>query len=297
VNIRPRLPNRTSPLRLPNQGPPLPKHMLALPKHMLALPNQRQRLNRRPRLRHRSRLLRVVKPPKSRRTTAVTGTPTTTADRVTATATSEARKLRGGIAVASIAAAAAILFHSWASSSSGSRAARTGTRVPATRPAGRFGWLQPGPAPDGWRSARIESGGATLFHPAAWKAVTGDKGTVSYSLRDRDGLYLGYLNVTPRQGTERLAGWANFRTGRNRAEGDRLVRERAAAEGLRFADATGSCVVDDYLSRVGSNPYREIACIVTGARQTNVFVGAALRRDWPRLRPVIERAASALLER
>ena len=68
-------------------------------------------------------------------------------------------------------------------------------------------------------------------------------------------------------------------------------------EHLRFAKARGSCVIDDYLSKVGSNPYRELACIVTGARDTNVFVGAALTADWPRLGHVVERAASALIER
>jgi hypothetical protein len=205
--------------------------------------------------------------------------------------------LIGGIAAASLAGAAAWVFLSGASSSSGSRVARAGTRGPAARPAREFSWLRPRPAPDGWRSATIASSGATLFHPPAWRAITGDRGTVSFSLRDRRGSYRGYLNVTPRQGAERPTGWADFRTGRNRAEGDRLVRERAAGEGLRFADATGSCVVDDYLSRVGSNPYTELACIVEGRRYTNVFVGAALSRDWPRLGPVIERAASALLER
>jgi len=71
----------------------------------------------------------------------------------------------------------------------------------------------------------------------------------------------------------------------------------AAAEGLQFAGARGSCVIDDYLSRVGANPYRELACIVAGPRHTDVFVGATLRADWNRLGPVVERAASALIER
>jgi hypothetical protein len=141
------------------------------------------------------------------------------------------------------------------------------------------------------------SGGAVLFHPPGWKQTRGDKGTVSFSLRDGRGLYRGYLNVTPRQGAERLASWADFRTKRNRAEGDRRVREQVAAEGLHFAAASGSCVIDDYLSRVGSHPYTELACIASGRRYTNVFIGAALSRDWGRLGPVIERAASALIER
>lgn len=47
----------------------------------------------------------------------------------------------------------------------------------------------------------------------------------------------------------------------------------------------------------GSHPYREIACIVSGRRHTDVFIGAALRRDWGPLRGTLERAASSLLQR
>lgn len=160
-----------------------------------------------------------------------------------------------------------------------------------------FSWLDFSRAPVGWPHATIASGSATLFYPADWKLIPGDRGTVTASLRDRAGLYRGYLNVTPRQGRERPAGWAVFRTQRNREEGDREVHEVAGAEGLGFGPARGSCVIDDYLSRVGSHPYREIACIVAGARDTNVFVGAVLQRDWPSLGPVVERAASALVEK
>jgi hypothetical protein len=190
--------------------------------------------------------------------------------------------------------AAAILLLSAISSSRGSRVTKTGTRAPLRT--NDFSWLAPRPAPAGWVGKSIESGGAVLFHPPGWTQIHGDRGTVSFSLRDGKGLYRGYLNVTPRQGAERLARWAAFRTNRNRAEGDRLVRERAAAEGLRFANASGSCVIDEYLSRVGSNPYTELASITSGRRYTNVFIGAALTRDWPRLAPLIQRAASSLVE-
>jgi hypothetical protein len=135
-----------------------------------------------------------------------------------------------------------------------------------------------------------------LFYPPGWKQIPGDKGTVTRSLRDANGLYIGYLNLTPRQGAERLHGWSSFRTGHNREEGDKQVRQVAAAEGLRFRDARGSCVIDDYLSKVGGNPYREIACLVSGRRRTDVFIGAALKRDWPTLSATLERAASALLQ-
>jgi hypothetical protein len=125
----------------------------------------------------------------------------------------------------------------------------------------------------------------------------GDTGTVTASLRDRAGLYHGYLNVTPRQGRERLTGWARFRITRNREEGDADVHALAVGAGLRFRGARGSCVIDEYLSREGSHPYRELACIVAGRRATSVFVGAALRQDWPSIGPLLERAASDLIER
>jgi hypothetical protein len=117
------------------------------------------------------------------------------------------------------------------------------------------------------------------------------------SLRDRRGLYAGYLNVTPRDGAEHLHGWAAFRTDHNREEGDGHVTEVAAAEGLHFRAARGSCVIDDYISRVGGHAYREIACIVKGRRHSDVFIGAALRHDWTALRGTLERAASSLHQR
>jgi hypothetical protein len=163
--------------------------------------------------------------------------------------------------------------------------------------AGAFSWLIPARAPQGWTSATIASGGATLHYPPNWKAIPGDPGTITAALRDKSGRYRGYLNVTPREGAEQLAGWGAFRTARNANEGDGRVRVLAAAENLRFAEAHGSCVIDDYLSRVGSHPYREVACLVAGNHYTSVFVGAVLRSDWPTIGPVVERAGSALIER
>jgi hypothetical protein len=117
------------------------------------------------------------------------------------------------------------------------------------------------------------------------------------SLRVHHNPYAGYLNVTPRQGAEQLHGWAAFRIKRNRDEGDGHVSQVAAREGLRFRNARGSCVIDDYVSRVGSHRYREIACIVKGHRHTDVFIAAALRHDWKAVRGTLERAASSLLQR
>jgi hypothetical protein len=120
---------------------------------------------------------------------------------------------------------------------------------------------------------------------------------VTAALRDGAGVFHGYLNVTPRQGSETLKGWSGFRTRRNAEEGDKHVQEQASAEDLRFREARGSCVIDAYETSVGSHPYREIACIVAGRRGISVFVGAALRQDWVMLGRILERAASYFLER
>jgi len=149
----------------------------------------------------------------------------------------------------------------------------------------------------GWSHATISSGAATLAYPSSWKAIPGDKGTVTFSLRDREGRYLGYLNLTPRQGSEQLAGWAAFRAARNREEGDKDVRVLRSMENVQVGNGRRSCVVDEYLSRFGSHPYRELACIVAGPRATSVFVGATLVPEWSKLGPLVERSAAMLIER
>jgi len=184
-----------------------------------------------------------------------------------------------------------------AAGSSRPRAAHGGTRSAAAAPPAGLGWLTPQTAPTGWRATTTASGGATLFYPPAWALVPGDHGTVSAALRDDSGRYAGYLNVTPGEGAERLRGWARFRIEHNREEGATGVQRSAAAEGLSFRNARGSCVIDDYVSRVRSHPYREIACIITGHRNTAVLVGAALVRDWPALGKTIQQAASAFVVR
>jgi hypothetical protein len=171
--------------------------------------------------------------------------------------------------------------------------------LPPTRaaPASSFDSLRPAQAPRGWRAVTSASGQLTLPYPSTWTTLRGDVGSVTAALRDAGGAYVGYLNATPRQGAEQLHGWARYRTEHNRGEGDRNVHETAASEGLRFTRGHGSCVIDDYLSRVGSNHYREIACIVAGEHATGVFIGAALLRDWRQVDPVLERAAAAFRER
>jgi hypothetical protein len=129
-------------------------------------------------------------------------------------------------------------------------------RSAGTPPRETFSRLAVAAAPPSWKSATIPSGGASLSYPSNWRPIPGDTGTVTVALRDRRGLYHGYLNVTPREGAEQLTGWASFRAHRNAEEGDHHTRIVAAAQGLRIARARGSCVIDDYLSRVGAHAYR-----------------------------------------
>ncbi|HXB15237.1 MAG TPA: hypothetical protein VNV44_05790 [Solirubrobacteraceae bacterium] len=170
-------------------------------------------------------------------------------------------------------------------------------RASATSPGAIIAGLGPEPAPSGWPSATIASGFATIPYPRGWQAIAGDRGTVSFALRDRAGHYLGYLNVTPHQGGEQLSSWARFRLGRNRGEGDRNVALLASRRGVPFAGARGTCVIDDYSSRVGANPYRELACLVRGRRSASVLVASALRPDWARIAPLLVASTAAFVER
>lgn len=155
-----------------------------------------------------------------------------------------------------------------------------------------FAWLVPAPAPPGWSVARLASG-ATLAYPPGWHAIHGDRGTASAALFDTAGHYLGYLNLTPRQGAESPTGWASFRVRHNRAEGDTHVAIAEARAGLRFGTARGSCVRDTYTTSA-RNRYVEIACLVLGRRASSVVVGAAPAGQWSSERSVIERAIAAL---
>jgi len=157
---------------------------------------------------------------------------------------------------------------------------------------GAFAWLRPQPAPAGWGAARLASG-AGIDYPPGWHAIPGDRGSVSAAKLDGHGRYLGYLNLTPRQGRERAADWASFRVRHNVAEGDRRVQLEAAAGGLRFRNGRGPCVRDAYTT-IADTRYQEIACLVQGRRASLVVVGAGLESSWPRERTAIEQAVSAM---
>jgi hypothetical protein len=126
-------------------------------------------------------------------------------------------------------------------------------------------------------------------YPASWRALRGDPGTATAALRTSTGIYLGYLNITPREGEETLSNWRTFRIEHNREEGDRNVKELAAVDSLSFRTGHGNCVKDSYVGGTG-DPYIEIACLIAGPKLSVVAVGAAPPSAWPRQAPVIERA-------
>jgi hypothetical protein len=153
---------------------------------------------------------------------------------------------------------------------------------------GPFGWLRPQAPPSGWLTIRIPTG-AALSYPPGWRIVHGDSGTATAALVDARGRYLGYLNVTPRQGEETLGRWASFRTAHNVEEGDHAVKRLAAATNLRFRTGRGSCVKDSYSTEVQTR-YIEIACLVAGRTASTVIVGASPPSSWPRTSATLERA-------
>jgi len=156
---------------------------------------------------------------------------------------------------------------------------------------GQFAWLHPQPAPRGWVVARVATG-AQMPYPPGWRSIRGDRGTATAALLSGDGGYLGYLNVTPRQGDETLSNWPSLRIAHNAGEGNRSVKRLAASSGLRFLTGRGSCVKDAYTTRTGAH-YIEIACLVAGQTATSVIVAAAPPASWSKVSGSLERAISA----
>jgi hypothetical protein len=156
--------------------------------------------------------------------------------------------------------------------------------------AGAFAWLHPAPPPAGWTVAGTARGG-TLAYPPGWKPIKTDPGTASVALLGSGGRIDGYVNATPKQGTETLANWSRFRPAHNREEGDRNVRVVASARDLKFRDGRGSCVIDIYTTSKAT--YREIACLVAGRTSSAVIVAAAPVELWNRHAATLRRAVSS----
>jgi hypothetical protein len=140
---------------------------------------------------------------------------------------------------------------------------------------------------------RIPSG-AVLAYPPSWRRVHGDPGTATVVLLGPSGLIVGYLNLTPRQGSETPGNWPRFRPLHNGEEGDTDVRILGTATGLKFRAGRGSCVEDSYATSTGAR-YIELACLVRADRTSSVVIGASRPSQWPQISPLLERSISALI--
>jgi hypothetical protein len=168
----------------------------------------------------------------------------------------------------------------------GVAAAHQRTQAEHVLGAAAFTWLKPRPAPGTWKRETNPSG-AALTYPPAFTPMEGDPGTESAAIRTPDGRYLAYLNVTPRQGTESLAGFSTYRVLHLREDHEARIRTLAVDERLSFTGGRGSCVIDDYVTSVHSNHYREIACLVVGRNHADVVVAAATSAAWNRYQPLL----------
>ena len=161
-------------------------------------------------------------------------------------------------------------------------------------PPGRaFPALVPAAAPAGWPHRTLPNGTAVLSYPPSLRPVSGDADAVSAAQVSPKGVFRLYLNATPRQGDEQLRGWAAFRLALLTADDAASARELAAAQSVTFRGGTGSCVIDQYVTRTGAHRYQEIACLVQGRASASVVVAAAPAATWAQVSPLLLRAVAA----
>jgi hypothetical protein len=139
----------------------------------------------------------------------------------------------------------------------------------------------------------LSSGLGSISVPAGFVAVGGDPGTASFARRAADGSYVGYLNVTPQQGDERLEGWPAFRLAHIRSEGNTSALQDGAVEDLRTAQGARSCVTDDYVTQIGHHHFQEIACFVMTGSTGSVVVTATPWGDPGHVWTQLERAVAS----
>jgi len=165
--------------------------------------------------------------------------------------------------------------------------------LPSHPPGRVFPPLHPAAPPDGWLRAALPNGTAVLSYPPSLRPLAGDKGTVSAGKLGPGGTFQLYPNATPRQGAETLAHWVAFRLKVLRADNVADAHLDAAAQGVRFRGGTGSCVIDDYLTKIGAHHFEEIACLVQGRTSASVIVAAAPAASWAKARPLLFQAVAA----
>jgi hypothetical protein len=169
--------------------------------------------------------------------------------------------------------------------------------VAARSPGGAFPPLHPAAAPAGWPHLTLSGGTAVLSYPPSLRPLAGDKAAVTAAQLSAGGRYQLYLNATPRQGTETLHGWAAFRLHHLLSDHAAAAHEVAAAQDVKFRGGTGSCVIDNYRTRIGAHHFQEIACLVQGHTSASVIIAAAPTATWAQARPLLFQAVDAYLVR
>jgi hypothetical protein len=156
-----------------------------------------------------------------------------------------------------------------------------------------FPRLVPRAAPAAWQHVMLPNGTAVLSYPPSLHRVHSDRDAASAARLSPAGAYLIYLNATPRQGKETLRNWASFRVKLLREDDASAAHLVSAAQRIRFRGGTGSCVIDDYVTRIGTHHYEEIACLAQGRTGASVVVAAAAAEQWAKARPLLEQAIAA----
>ncbi len=157
----------------------------------------------------------------------------------------------------------------------------------------QFAWLVPTPAPAGWRHAALPSGAAILSYPAFLHRTTSDPGSVTAVKSDAHGLTPIYLNATPREGNEQLSTWPASRMAVLRAESAKTAHEAGQVVDVAFPGGFGSCVLDDYVTRIGSHHYVEIACYVEGPHGGSVVVASTFSSLWQKEKRLLEQIVAS----
>ena len=143
---------------------------------------------------------------------------------------------------------------------------------PGSSPGPAFPPLHPAAAPAGWPHAALPNRTAVLSYPPSLRLLAGDTDAVSAA---------------------RLGPGGAFRLGLLRSDDAASARQDAAAEGVKFRGGTGSCLIDDYVTRIGGHHYQEVACLVQGRTSASVIIAAAPAARWAQVRPLLLRAVAA----
>ena len=143
----------------------------------------------------------------------------------------------------------------------------------------QFKWLASTTPPRGSTTVSLPAGLGTLSVPPRFQPAKSDSGAYSAARLASDGSYLGFLNVTPQEGDESLQSWDTFRVDHLRDDDASSAHEDGKVSSVVSGSVVRSCVIDDYVTRVGGHHFREVACLVKTASQGAVVVAAVPAND------------------